>query len=486
MPPLRSLPKYLWVPSRFLDNELKRAFAHFNESRIPRLCWHHPGGSDLLRAACFHADSDPEKKDLRSVEMLMLAGHSQCVIVEAGGDLPSPAEIQQSYLKLWTLSLCLADSSVALSDEKWLSGLEGTRWLDHVRVCLRKANEVSVLLAERRRSVVLQELDDRDLNCLLASLVQVVLDPHVRTISGFQSLVQKEWVAAGHPFLQRLNLLQKNDREESPVFLLFLDCVWQLLRQFPGSFEFTEAYLLALHGSCHLPLCSTFAFNCQWERGRKSQTRFLNQLYTPVNGWRDTLRLEILQKGGYPAKEAGGAALPPVWDWALRYDRRQRAQFRNPCYSRSSHSNGVTLNGNFLPQTHNKMENSPTGNWALYSFSKGSLSLQTHLFPWKNGSVSKRSFRWAQLLEGSGEQDRASRRRKSSGGLAHHGGPMLLSSHAGPSIQLWKRCYLRGNTDVQVGLFAPSIGGLTEELGLLQERLTAWEARAQRRAEEGR
>lgn len=58
------------------------------------------------------------------------------------------------------------------------------------------------------------ELDDRDLNCLLASLVQVVSDPHARTISGFQSLVQKEWVAAGHPFLQRLNLFQKNDREE--------------------------------------------------------------------------------------------------------------------------------------------------------------------------------------------------------------------------------------------------------------------------------
>lgn len=97
-----------------------------------------------------------------------------------------------------------------------------------------------------------------------------------------------------------------------------------------------------------------------------------------------------------------------------------------------------------------QMENTPTGNWALYLFSKGSLSLQTHLFPWKNGSVSKKSFRWAQLLEGSGEQDRAARRRKSSGGLCHHGGLMLLSSHTGPSIQLWKRCYLRGNTDLQV------------------------------------
>uniref|UniRef100_A0A8C4WL88 Myotubularin related protein 11 n=1 Tax=Gopherus evgoodei TaxID=1825980 RepID=A0A8C4WL88_9SAUR len=207
-----SLPKYLWVPSRLLDNELKRAFGHFNARRIPRLCWHHPGGSDLLRAAGFHADSDPEKEDVRSVEALMLAGHAQCVIVETAVDLPSPAEIQLSYLKL--RALCLPDSSVA--DEKWLSALEGTRWLEHVRACVRKACEVAALLAERSRSIMLQESDDRDLNCLLASLIQVLSDPHTRTQSGFQSLLQKEWVVAGHPFLQRLNLLRDNDREEAP------------------------------------------------------------------------------------------------------------------------------------------------------------------------------------------------------------------------------------------------------------------------------
>lgn len=44
--------------------------------------------------------------------------------------------------------------------------------------------------------------------------MQVISDPHTRTVSGFQSLIQKEWVAAGHPFLQRLNVLQKNDRDE--------------------------------------------------------------------------------------------------------------------------------------------------------------------------------------------------------------------------------------------------------------------------------
>uniref|UniRef100_A0A8D0G1U8 Myotubularin related protein 11 n=1 Tax=Sphenodon punctatus TaxID=8508 RepID=A0A8D0G1U8_SPHPU len=195
-----SLPKYLWVPALLLDNELKRAFAHFNERRVPRLCWHHPGGSVLLRAASFHADSDPEKEDMRSVETLLLAGHSQCVIVDTAADLPSPAEIQQAYLKLRALY-----SSLVMSDEKWLSALEGTRWLEHVRSLLGRSFTLFPSLLES---------DDRELNCLLASLVQMVLDPHARTLSGFQSLLQKEWVASGHPFLQRLNLLRQSDRDE--------------------------------------------------------------------------------------------------------------------------------------------------------------------------------------------------------------------------------------------------------------------------------
>ncbi|XP_067328463.1 myotubularin-related protein 11 [Anolis sagrei] len=473
-----SLPKYLWVPGRFLDNELKRTFVHFNERRIPRLCWCHPSGSSLLRSASFHPDSDPEKEDMRSVEKLMLAGHSQCVVVDVASDLPNLPEIQQSYARLWTLCLCLADSSVAPSDEKWLSSLEGTRWLDHVRACLKKAGEVSVLLAERSRSVVLQESGDRDLNCLLASLVQVLSDAYSRTISGFQSLIQKEWVAAGHPFLHRLNLFQKNDRDESPVFLLFLDCIWQLLHQFPRSFEFTDTYLVALHDSSYLPFSSTFLFNCQWERGRRNQNGFRNQLYTPINGWRETVCLEILRDGGCPVKEADPTAcLPTTWDWGLRFSQRQRSQFRSPWFRKRGPGTGVALNGNFLPPNASKTESAPPGKGSssLYLFSKGSLTLQPQLFPWKNGSLAKRGSRRNLIPEGSGEAEKVTR-----GSKLFHGrlpdpedGLLLFPSFSGPSVRFWKRCYLRGNPDVPVGLFASSVAELMEELNLLEEQLLA-------------
>lgn len=58
------------------------------------------------------------------------------------------------------------------------------------------------------------EPSDQDLNCLLASLVQLLGDPHARSLPGFQSLVQREWVAAGHPFPHRLGLLCRDTPRE--------------------------------------------------------------------------------------------------------------------------------------------------------------------------------------------------------------------------------------------------------------------------------
>ncbi|XP_058716468.1 myotubularin-related protein 11 isoform X7 [Poecile atricapillus] len=204
-----SLPQYLWVPSGLLDHDLKQTFAHFQERRVPRLCWHHPGGGDLLRAASFHPASEPGSEDVRCLEALLLGDRGPCILADTA-ELPTLADIQLAHLRL--RALCLPG---AVAEEKWLSALEGTRWLDHVRTCLRKAVEVVLLLAGKRCSVVLQEPSDRDLNCLLASLVQLLGDPHARSLPGFQSLVQREWVAAGHPFPRRLGLLCRDaPREE--------------------------------------------------------------------------------------------------------------------------------------------------------------------------------------------------------------------------------------------------------------------------------
>lgn len=62
------------------------------------------------------------------------------------------------------------------------------------------------------------EDEGRDLSCFVASLIQVMLDPYFRTIVGFQSLIQKEWVMAGYQFLDRCNHLKRADKEVTMLY----------------------------------------------------------------------------------------------------------------------------------------------------------------------------------------------------------------------------------------------------------------------------
>ena len=65
----------------------------------------------------------------------------------------------------------------------------------------------------------------------MVSLAQIILDPFYRTIEGFCHLVEKDWLAFGHPFTKRNNQLLGSalKHDLSPIFLQFLDCIHQVL-----------------------------------------------------------------------------------------------------------------------------------------------------------------------------------------------------------------------------------------------------------------
>lgn len=60
---------------------------------------------------------------------------------------------------------------------------------------------------------------------------------------------------------------------QCPLFLLFLDCVWQLMNQYPAAFEFTETYLTVLSDSMWISLFSTFLFNSPKQRTQHLMVR---------------------------------------------------------------------------------------------------------------------------------------------------------------------------------------------------------------------
>jgi myotubularin-related protein 3/4 len=69
------------------------------------------------------------------------------------------------------------------------------------------------------------------------------------SFQGFQVLVEREWLDYGHKFGDRCGLgagATEDVNERSPVFLQWLDCVHQLLTQFPCAFQFSHAYLVII------------------------------------------------------------------------------------------------------------------------------------------------------------------------------------------------------------------------------------------------
>lgn len=78
----------------------------------------------------------------------------------------------------------------------------------------------------------------------------------------------QDWCAFGHKFKDRCGHASRkhDDQERSPVFLQWLDVVWQLMRQFPNAFEFTEKLLLFLADALFSCQFGTFLGNCESER----------------------------------------------------------------------------------------------------------------------------------------------------------------------------------------------------------------------------
>lgn len=92
--------------------------------------------------------------------------------------------------------------------------------------------------------------------------MQIIVDPYFRTLRGFEVLVEKDWVHYGHQFRLRSGFCSKDEKDQrAPIFLQFLDCVHQLIQQFPFAFEFNTKLLSDLYYYSQTSLFGTFLCN---------------------------------------------------------------------------------------------------------------------------------------------------------------------------------------------------------------------------------
>eukprot|EP00039_Didymoeca_costata_P011980 m.171163 g.171163 ORF g.171163 m.171163 type:complete len:325 (+) comp15347_c0_seq3:2812-3786(+) len=171
------------------------------------------------------------------------------------------------------------------SDQKWYSKLEATGWMNHVQTILSAANSLARKMEVQKLSCIVHCSDGWDRTAQLTSLCQILLDPYYRTIGGFQSLIDKEWISFGHMFRQRTYSMESSV-ERAPVFLLFLDCTYQLLHQHPEEFEFTEDLLIMLADHYQSGWFGNFLMDCEKEFRMSKVARKTTSLWSHVNAVR--------------------------------------------------------------------------------------------------------------------------------------------------------------------------------------------------------
>jgi myotubularin-related protein 9 len=227
--------------------------------------------------------------------------------------------------------------------EKWISTLENSNWLGHVQSVLECACVVAQCIDHEGASVLVHGSEGMDSTLQVCSLAQIILDPDCRTVQGFEALIEREWLQAGHAFAARCkhsafapsNPGSNDKREYSPVFLLFLDCVWQLMHQFACSFEFNEDFLILLLDHHYGSEFGTFLGNCPRERLEHDFASKTTSLWSYIN------RPQILEECLNPVYEPNEKAIWPsvaaqsleLWEsvhlrWTIDTKFKKRAKQR--------------------------------------------------------------------------------------------------------------------------------------------------------------
>ncbi|XP_060263402.1 myotubularin-related protein 8 isoform X2 [Ovis aries] len=149
---------------------------------------------------------------------------------------------------------------------EFLSGLESSGWLRHIKAIMDAGIFIAKAVKIEKTNVLVHCSDGWDRTAQVCSVASILLDPFYRTFKGLMILIEKEWISMGHKFSQRCGHLDGDSKEVSPIFTQFLDCIWQLMEQFPCAFEFNENFLLEIHDHVFSCQFGNFLGNCQKDR----------------------------------------------------------------------------------------------------------------------------------------------------------------------------------------------------------------------------
>ncbi|XP_067842478.1 myotubularin-related protein 2 [Heptranchias perlo] len=305
-------PAILMVPENVPEDELKKVAAFRSRSRIPVISWIHPESQATITRCSqplVGMSGKRSKDDEKYLQVIMdsNAQSHKIFIFDARPSVNAVAnkakgggyESEDAYQNAELVFLDIHNIHVMreslrklkeivypnIEESHWLSNLESTHWLEHIKLILAGALRIADKVESGKTSVVVHCSDGWDRTAQLTSLAMLMLDSYYRTIRGFEVLIEKEWLSFGHRFQLRVGHGDKNhaDADRSPVFLQFIDSVWQMTRQFPTAFEFNEFFLVTILEHLYSCLFGTFLFNSEQQRVKEGLQKSTVSLWTYTN-----------------------------------------------------------------------------------------------------------------------------------------------------------------------------------------------------------
>ena len=187
-----------------------------------------------------------------------------------------------------------------------ISNLPNTYWYETIITILKSSFELYNTITKSEETVLIHCSDGWDRTSQLSCTSQILLDKYYRTLEGFIVLIEKDWLSFGHQFRYRNGFYSLNDtpsditseNQFSPIFIQWLDCIYQLMNQNYTKFEFNSNLLTFIACEVLNGKYGTFLFNNEKERVKyKAKTNtisiwsevlekrkdFLNPLYQKDN-----------------------------------------------------------------------------------------------------------------------------------------------------------------------------------------------------------
>uniref|UniRef100_A0A6B2KZQ4 Myotubularin phosphatase domain-containing protein n=1 Tax=Arcella intermedia TaxID=1963864 RepID=A0A6B2KZQ4_9EUKA len=309
-------PNVLAVPKILDDAQLMAATKERSRGRIPVLVWLSLYGSASL-CRCSQPLVGLSNRSLQGDAILLNAIHStnkshKLIIVDArpkanaiansalGGGYESYSFSKTIFMNIANIHV-IRESFIKLKEEIEQSSASKKvsiefsseavdNWLEHVKTILTGAVKMAHIIAVKDQSVLVHCSDGWDRTPQLTSTTCLLLDPAYRTLKGFEILIEKEWCSFGHKFSERngyflsLGCDSKTEASERcPVFLQWLDTVYQIMYQFPTQFEFNEKFLIFIIDQLYACNYGTFLFDCEKTRTEIKVKETSTSLWTVAN-----------------------------------------------------------------------------------------------------------------------------------------------------------------------------------------------------------